>query len=170
MIVLMYFGSLMFFDKSFNLVETPLRDTQGNATNRLVLNTICFHTFFLMNWFNTLNSRIVAADDINIFKSICNNWYLWLIMLLELAVQLLMIKAGESDLGSALIGTSEITQSQHLVCWLFGIFSCVIHAIGKKIPIDLFKFAASIDLESESKTSFIDRQMNKYEDAYKIAN
>jgi len=61
MMVLMYFGGLIFFD-GFNLVTTPLRrEVEGIyiATDRLVLDTICFHTFILMNMFNMINCRIV---------------------------------------------------------------------------------------------------------------
>lgn len=78
-----------------------------------------------------------------------------------------MIKAGESVLGSALLGTSSITSFQNLVCWLFGAFSIVMQVIGKKIPLEFFSFAQAIDLESDSKTSAIDRYMNKYDDMYK---
>jgi magnesium-transporting ATPase (P-type) len=73
LVILMYFGGLIFFEESFDLISTPLRDAEGNATNRLTLNTICFHTFFLMNWFNTFNSRLIEKDDINIFSTLFNN-------------------------------------------------------------------------------------------------
>ena len=53
MLVLMYFGGFIFFEHSFNLVYEPLRDTDTKLpTHRLVLDTICFHTFILMNMFN----------------------------------------------------------------------------------------------------------------------
>ena len=73
LLVLMYLGDVIFFEKPIDLVQEPLRDSDGLGTNKLTLNTICFHTFFLMNWFNTLNCRIVDPEEINVFKSICNN-------------------------------------------------------------------------------------------------
>ena len=170
MMILMYFGGMMFFDESLNLVTTPLRDGNGNPTNRLVLNTICFHTFFLMNWFNTLNCRIVDVNEINVFKTILNNPYLWLIMGLEMFFQLLMIRAGSTTLGSALLGTAPMTAFMNLICWIFGIFSLVVNIGLKKIPVDKFKFAEKIDLESSNPNSFIDRYMNKADDMYNKAN
>lgn len=61
MIFLMYFGNLIFFEESFNLIYTPLRSPEGEPTKRLVLDTICFHTFILMNLFNMINCRVVDA-------------------------------------------------------------------------------------------------------------
>lgn len=52
MVILMYFGGLMFFEESFNLVLLEKYDESFNPTNRLILDTICFHTFILMNLFN----------------------------------------------------------------------------------------------------------------------
>lgn len=167
MIVIMYFGGLLFFEQPFNLINTPLRDSNGAPTSRLVLNTMCFHTFFLMNWFNTFNSRVIGENDINIFRNICNNTYFWLVMILELVIQLGMIRAGSSALGSALLGTAPLNSIQNATCWSFGIFSLVVHVIGKKIPLKVFSFASSIDLENDSKNSVIDRYMNKYDDVYK---
>lgn len=164
-LTLMYTGNMMFFD-SYNLITTPLRDTDGNATNKLRMNTIMFHSFFLMNWFNTLNSRIVDKEDMNIFRTLFNNKFLWLVMGAEMFGQLCMLKAGTTKLGSALLGTTELTLVQHIICWTFGVFSLIVHAIGKKMPLDLFKFAQKIDLESDTKSSTIDRYMNKYDDMY----
>jgi len=53
MLFLMYVGPFIFFEKSFNPVSYKvLRDESGLPTDRLVLDTIIFHTFILMNLFN----------------------------------------------------------------------------------------------------------------------
>ena len=53
MLILMFFGSLIFFENSFNLITTPIRDpVSREATDRLKLNTILFYSFILMNLFN----------------------------------------------------------------------------------------------------------------------
>ena len=56
MCILMYLGGYMFFDKPYNLITTPLRyesgANKGQATERLVMNTIMFHTYVLMTMFN----------------------------------------------------------------------------------------------------------------------
>jgi len=57
MLCLMYLGAFMFFGESFNLINEPkwkdYDDGKGMvATDRLRLDTICFHVFVLMNLFN----------------------------------------------------------------------------------------------------------------------
>jgi hypothetical protein len=87
MILLMFFGGLIFFEEVPNLIYTPLRDSQTHrATTRLILDTICFHSFFLMNLFNMINCRILEKDEMNIFKNILNNFYFWVIFGLELLI------------------------------------------------------------------------------------
>ena len=63
MLILMYFGVFMFFDETFNIILTPLRKSDLTATNRLVLNTICFHTFILMNLFNQIKKQTFEPAD-----------------------------------------------------------------------------------------------------------
>jgi len=52
LVVLMYFGGMIFFDEPLNLVTAPKRDELLNPTPRLELDTIIFHTFILMSLFN----------------------------------------------------------------------------------------------------------------------
>jgi len=42
-----------------------------------------------------------------------------------------------------------------------------VHVIGKKIPLEAFNFALSINLETESSDSVIDKYMNTYGDMYR---
>jgi magnesium-transporting ATPase (P-type) len=89
--VLMYAGQLMFFDKSFDIILTMPRDPEtGAATNKLVLNTLCFNTYMLMNIMNMLNCR-VNTNELNIFTNLFNNKYFWLVFAFELAVQIAFI-------------------------------------------------------------------------------
>lgn len=116
-----------------------------------------------MSWFNTFNSRIVGENDINIFATMFNNKFLWIIMILELALQLVMINPSKGSLLSALAGTHELTLSHHIVCWCVGAFTLVVNIIGKKIPLQTFKkLSEKIDLESDKKTQAIDRFSNVY--------
>jgi hypothetical protein len=73
----MYFGGLIFFEESFNLVHAPTTLEKVNGVlpddppenivwkqNRKELDTICFHTFILMNLFNSINCRIVDTKEL----------------------------------------------------------------------------------------------------------
>jgi len=86
MIFLMYFGGLVFFDQSLNLV---VQTTQVEKDNRKVLDTICFHTFILMNLFNSLNCRMIDTKEVtemNIFKTILNNPTYWAVFAIEMTI------------------------------------------------------------------------------------
>jgi len=52
LVVLMYFGGMIFFEEPLNLVTAAKRDELLNPMPRLELDTIIFHTFILMSLFN----------------------------------------------------------------------------------------------------------------------
>jgi hypothetical protein len=169
MIVLMYFGNLIFFAESFNLIYTPLRTKEGAPTDRLVLDTICFHTFILMNFFNMINCRVVDADEVNVFKTLLNNPIFWGILGFEILIQQLMINAGSSTLGSALIGTAPLTTGMQITCWVLGALSLGVNVGIKKIPIDKFDGINNlIDIEGDNKhPDFISRKLAEVDDVMK---
>lgn len=80
----------MFFEESFNLITEQLRYEEGpfkgEPTDRLRLHTIMFHTFVLMTLFNQINCRLIGPQEINICKTICNNFFFWVIMIIELVI------------------------------------------------------------------------------------
>jgi len=84
--ILMYFGGLILFEKSINLIFDPLRNNDGSPSDRLKLDSIIFNTFVLMNLFNQINCRVVLANEANVFKTIFNNIWFWFIILFELGV------------------------------------------------------------------------------------
>ena len=87
MMVLMFFGGLIFFDEAVHLIRGPVRNPDGSGADRLKLDTMCFHTFVLMNIFNMINCRVLDAGEMNVFKTLLNNPYFWLVIAFELAVQ-----------------------------------------------------------------------------------
>jgi hypothetical protein len=84
----------MYFDKQFNIITEPDRyeeategHDKGTPTNRLRKDTLCFHTFMLMNIINMINCRVVNENENNVFKTIFDNSLFWIIFLLEMVVQ-----------------------------------------------------------------------------------
>ena len=156
LLMLMYLGVFMFFDETFNIITEKERiiDAQGNTiiTNRLVLNTIVFHTFVLMCLFNQINCRVVDSRELNVFKTLFNNIYFWIVFGLELILQHIFLFGGATDLGSALFGTTTLSPLQTLSCWILGASPLLVHVIGKKIPLRLFDFTRQLDIEKEKPT------------------
>lgn len=63
MIVLMFGGQAMFFEKSFNIITEGEYDKETNLpSDRWRKDVACFHTFMLMNMINMINCRVVALN------------------------------------------------------------------------------------------------------------
>ena len=112
MLTLIYFGTFMFFTESFNIVTEPLRDPKsGDATDRLLMNTILFYTFILMNLFNQINCRNLGENNINVFDKIWTNCVFIFILVLEFTISMFMVKCGKNHLLSKIMGTAPITKN-----------------------------------------------------------
>jgi hypothetical protein len=61
MMLLMFVGQVMYFDESFNIVTSKLRINE-DPTDRLRKDTLCFHTFMLMNIINLINCTVVESQ------------------------------------------------------------------------------------------------------------
>lgn len=139
MLIFMYFGEMMLFKNSFNLVTAPMRDEEtGIPLDPLVLQTCQFYIFVLMNLFNQFNCRIVEEDKYNIFSGLMTNYFFILIVAFEFFLTWLMVDIGATTIGSSLIGTANLTPIDHLVCIFVGASTLIWGAILKKIPLGKF--------------------------------
>jgi Ca2+-transporting ATPase len=130
MVILMFFGQYMFFDKPFDIISTPLRN-EGSPTDRLVLNTLLFYTFILMNLFNQFNCRILEDHKYNIFSGLYKSYFFVIVLAFEFFLSWGMTDIGATALGSALIGTTDIPWNMHLYCWLQGASVLLINILIK---------------------------------------
>lgn len=166
MLALMYFGQFMFFNGEgqegpFNLV-TP---GEGRDNDRMKLDTICFHTFIIMNIFNMINCRVLDTaehTEKNVFKTLCKfkmgcpprpeHSIFWVVMAGEIFMQQLAITRF-----NVLFGTQQLTQIEQLICWLIGSLSLPINLIVKNVKVDNFGFVQNINLERVDPDEFINR-------------
>jgi Ca2+-transporting ATPase len=151
MLVFMYIGEDMFFKPSFNLITTPIRNPQtALAGDPLVLDTIQFYIFVLMNLFNQFNCRMVEDGRFNIFSGIFKNFFYILVVGFEFFLTWAMVDIGSTTIGSSLIGTATLAPMEHLCCWLVGASVLIWGAILKKIPAHHFDWLTShIHLEED---------------------
>jgi len=136
MFILIFFGSIIFFGNSFNIVTEPIRDPLTHEpTDRLKLNTILFYSFILMNLFNQINSRNLNEHNINVFDKIWTNQIFIIVILTEFIISMYIVKSGESSILSKITGTAPISHNQHIVCWCLGISVLFVNIAIKNIPL-----------------------------------
>lgn len=155
----MYFGNLIFFD-GFNIITTELRDKNGGPTNRTRLDTIVFHTFVTMTLVNQINCRVVNATELNVFKTLFNNRWFWIVFLAEIFIQQMFLYGGSFTTGGSILGTVNLTPIQQSVCWFFALLGLAVNVAAKKIPVENFNFMKAIDLEAEEANDAITSLMN----------
>jgi magnesium-transporting ATPase (P-type) len=93
----MYFGTLIFFDKSYNLITENLRDSNTKPTDKMSMDTMIFHTTVLMTLFNQINCRVIDPAEKNVFKTLFNNGYFWLIFSFEMIIQNYIVHVKEDS-------------------------------------------------------------------------
>lgn len=150
MCVLMFCGQLIFFKESFNIITEEDTPKGSEVTGRMILNTMCFHTFMLMNMINLINCRDVSDDHMRIFKTLFNNKLFLITFAVEILVQVSMVHFG-SDPDNTLhliLGTNELTLGMHITAWVLALLTIPLHvAIVKFIPSDKFNFCLTINLD-----------------------
>jgi Ca2+ transporting ATPase len=139
LLTLNYVGAFIFFDEPYNLITTPVRKPNAEPTDKMVINTMIFTTFFLMNMVNQINSRVVNDNEVNVFKTLFNNYIFWLVFLIEMAVTHGMLFLGQTKFGTAVLGVTKLTMVQYIVCWALALLALPLAVLAKKaIPITPF--------------------------------
>jgi len=139
-LALLYFGPLMFFDEPYNLITETRRNKHEEPTNKMRMDTMIFTTYFLMNMVNQINCRVVELGKWNVFPTLFNNWIFWVVFAAEMAVTHLMLVAGRTELGSKVLGVTELTPVQYIVCWACALPSLPLFILTQtKLPLKVFE-------------------------------
>lgn len=151
-LTLNYAGCFILFDEPYNLITEPVRTAEAKPTNKMRMNTIMFTTYFLMNMVNSINSRVIDDNEINVFKTLFNNSMFWLVFLLEMGLTHFMLFLGKGDFGSfgpTILGVTEISIIEYIICWVLALLSIPLNILSKKvIPIKPFQdLCDKFDLE-----------------------
>jgi Ca2+-transporting ATPase len=149
LILMFFYGMMRFGDAAPNLFTDPLRDKNGNATNRLKMDTFIFHTFVLMCIFNQLNCRNVTSDNLNPFQNIQNHLVFVGVWVFEIAIQQAMVVEGSNSLSvaAALLGTAHLEWQEHLIAYILAACTLGVGIAAKKIPASAFEWTKNIGLE-----------------------
>ena len=137
---------LFYGPEIFNIPESSLMTTY-NATEAQHF-TIFFHTFVMMQIFNSINARKLNNKDINVFRNFFNNPMFFFIMLGIFFAQMLIV-----ELGSSFTETSPLSYSQHLICVALGVGSLLVGLLFKLIPEEVFskiKFFKDTDFNAKN--------------------
>jgi hypothetical protein len=105
----MFFGQMMLFKKAFSLEGAEMRDkSTDKALDPLVLQTLQFYIFVLMNLFNMINCRVVDDGVFNVFSELWKNFFFILVIAFEFFLTWIMVEIGATTIGSDLIGTANM--------------------------------------------------------------
>lgn len=117
----------------------------------MVMNTMIFYTYFLMNMFNQINCRVIDDNELNPFRTLFNNTIFWIVFGVEMGVTHFMLFLARSSLGTAVLGMTTISLTQYIIAVFLGALSIPLFALTKKvIPMGPFeKLSRRIDLEQE---------------------
>lgn len=134
-----------------------------------------FHCFVMMNLFNMINCRVLDVEpkdfsiedstveeqaqameankpNYNIFTRPFNNWWFWIVFLVELNIQFLMV--GYADLGK-LFSTIPLTTGMHLTAVFLGVGSWILAAVmkasGKKLLAIMPEFGEDEEALAKAK-------------------
>jgi len=122
--------------------------------------TIFFNSFVFLQVFNSLNSRKLNKDQLNVFKNLFNNFLFIFIQLFIVVAQLLIVQYG----GRA-IRTRPLTMNQHLGCIGIASFSLLCTFIIKLLP-----FETENENSSDYGKDLIRRQSTKHQTILKFKN
>ena len=75
------------YNEPFDIITESLYDKALEPTDRLKKDTLCFHTFMLMNIINMINCRVVNPNESNVFKTLLDNPLFIFIFMLEMIIQ-----------------------------------------------------------------------------------
>ena len=96
--------------------------------------TVFFHTFVMLQLFNSLNGRKLDRKDLNIFSNFCNNPLFFIIIFGVLICQILIV-----EFGGSFIKCSPLTLEQHAICIVLGMGSLVVGLLIKLVPDSWFE-------------------------------
>lgn len=68
------------------------------------MDTMIFHTTVLMTLLNQINCRVIDPNEKNVFKTLFNNIYFWLIFGFEMFIQNYIVHLEEHSTLSQILG------------------------------------------------------------------
>ena len=104
----------------------------SNANGGTVHMTIIFNVFVIYTLFNQINCRVID-ESFNIFKRMTRSFLFPLIILIEMALQVLIVLFGKSIFH---VANNGLTGEQWGICFGFSAITFVVCIIGKLLPID----------------------------------
>jgi len=171
LLIFSYFGVFIFFEEEdrFNIISTNTVDDELQPTNRLVLDTIVFHSFILMNLANMICCKVGGIREPKaLFTTLLSNVWFWAVFGCELFIQLRMIDLPNGGTLKHLVGTSELTFGQSVTCYTVAFLSIPLNSIlHNYVDLGLFAFMNKIQLEKKGGSNTLTDLVDKTQTAVK---
>lgn len=95
---------LIWGKKIFQIAEAPAKCSAAGATEALkmsaeckysdlLLYTVIFHSFVLMQVFNEINSRKLGSKEFNVFDKFFNNYLFQVVIIITIIIQVVLVEA-----------------------------------------------------------------------------
>ncbi len=125
--------------------------------------TLIFNSFVFMQVFNEINARKLGKKEYNIFHGFFNNFLFLGIIVATIIIQVLLVQYGGQPMR-----TAPLTNNEHILCIVIGLFSMVQGVIVKAIlPVSWFEglaFKETPMTDEEEKGSFTSTLRRSFRD------
>lgn len=120
--------------KMIDLKEyTPMKQSLGAGTQKLIHFTYVFQAFVFMQIFNQFNARKLETE-LNVFEGMFRNPLFVQITILTIVIQMLMV-----EFGGKIVKSEPLNMNQNLFCILIGAFELVVGLAIKFLPLKWFQ-------------------------------
>ncbi len=138
MAFILFLGPLI-FGGSYGFITQDYYDLDtAEPTTKTQIYTIMFNAFIFMQLFNELNCRKLNTEERNVFENFFNNFTFLMILVLQFALQYLMV-----TFGGKLFRTASLSMGQQIFCVVVGALTLAVglglkhtpHEWLEKIPV-----------------------------------
>ena len=120
LLIMLLYRPIIFFPRDYEENELYLcidgediSDSENKNNCQLILNTMIFHTFVMMQIFNEINCRRIKTKQLIMCENLFNNWKFICVVILTVVVQYALVQSGLK-----VLNTYPLNLMEHIVSLL----------------------------------------------------